>query len=231
MEDQSQSPYPTTRLVLVRHGESQVTVRRVVGGPRTCSGLSELGRRQAERLATRISETGEISADVIYSSGYPRARQTAEIIAVPLGLDVRVDEGFGEHDPGPDCDGLTFNEFVERHGMPDWESDPHAVTFPGGETVAGFQHRVGSTMRSVIERHLGASIVVVCHGGVIDAVVRTALRASPTGVFEMHTLNTSVTEMTLMAPGRWRLLRYNDSAHLAGLPGETPREDPGGAGT
>ena len=27
--------------------------------------------------------------------------------------------------------------------MPDWESDPHAMTFPGGETLAELHHRVG----------------------------------------------------------------------------------------
>jgi 2,3-bisphosphoglycerate-dependent phosphoglycerate mutase len=224
--DLSEQTCPPTRIVLIRHGESQVTVRRVVGGPRTCSGLSELGRRQAEHLARRLVETGEIHADVLYASGYRRALETAEIIAPALGLDVVVDEAFGEHDPGPDCDGLTFQEFVDRHGTPDWESDPHAVTFPGGETVAAFHLRVGAAMRAALERHQGATVVVVCHGGVVDAVLRSALRTSPTGVFEVHTLNTSLTELTLVAPGRWRLLRYNDTAHLAGLPAETPRHDP-----
>jgi 2,3-bisphosphoglycerate-dependent phosphoglycerate mutase len=216
-----------TRLVLVRHGESVATVSRRIGGHRTCAGLSPLGRRQAEALHDRLQATGEISADLLYSSGYPRAIQTAEVIAPALGdLPVTIDEGFGEHDPGPDCDGLTFQEFVDRHGTPDWESDPHAVTFPGGETVAAFHLRVGAAMRAALERHQGATVVVVCHGGVVDAVLRSALRTSPTGVFEVHTLNTSLTELTLVAPGRWRLLRYNDTAHLAGLPAETPRHDP-----
>ena len=35
-----------TRLVLVRHGESVATVDRFIGGVRTCTGLSDLGRQQ-----------------------------------------------------------------------------------------------------------------------------------------------------------------------------------------
>ena len=66
-----------TRLILVRHGESQVTVNRVIGGPRTCSGLSELGRQQAARLRERWAATPEFTADVVVSSAYPRARETA----------------------------------------------------------------------------------------------------------------------------------------------------------
>lgn len=214
------TPSPTelepTRLVLVRHGESLVTVGRVVGGIRTCTGLSPLGRRQAEALARRLVATGEIAADVLYSSAYPRAVETAETLRAALGVEeVRVEEGFGEHDPGPECDGLTFDEFVDRYGTPDWESDPFATTFPGGETLAAFHHRVGTTLHAVLGRHPGATVVVVCHGGVIDTVVRTALHTAASGSFELHTVNASLTELVRIRPGRWRLIRYNDAAHLA----------------
>ncbi len=213
-----------TRLILVRHGESEVTVRRVVGGPRSCVGLSGLGRRQAEALRDRLMATGEIRADVLMASTYPRAIETAEIIAPAFGeLTVERDAAFGEHDPGPQCDGLTFEEFVERHGRPDWESDPHAVTFPGGETVADFHHRVGLATSRLLRTYADATVVLACHGGVVDAVLRQALRTAATGGFEVHTLNTSLTELVHVQPGRWRLVRYNDVAHLAGLPTETPR--------
>ena len=219
--------HPPTRVVLVRHGESNVTVRRVVGGPRTCDGLSPLGVQQAERLRDRLADTGEIAASLLVSSAYPRARQTAEIIAPALGADVVVEEGFGEHDPGPDCDGMTFEEFVDRYGMPDWESDPHAVTFPGGETIAEFDLRVGATFARTVREHRGGTLVIVCHGGVVDGILRTALRAARTGVFELHTMNTSLTEIVHVRPDRWRLIRYNDAAHLAGLPAESPRTGDG----
>lgn len=205
---------PPTRLVLVRHGESQVTVRRVVGGPRTCSGLSERGVRQAELLAERLRHTGELTVDALYSSAYPRAVETAERLAPVLGADVRIETGFGEHDPGPECDGITFDEFVERHGMPDWEGDPYGTTFPGGETLAAFHHRIGSTLHEVLARHVGDTVMIVCHGGVIDFVMRFALRTPPTGVFELHTTNASLTELLQLRPGRWRLVRYDDRAHL-----------------
>lgn len=219
----SDDEFPQTRVVLVRHGESQVTVDRVIGGPRSCTGLSELGVRQAERLRDRLAETGEVAATHLFTSAYPRARETAEIIASAFGLDVLVEIGFGEHDPGPECDGLTFRDFVDRHGMPDWESDPFAETFPGGETIAAFDLRTGDAFSRTLAAHRGGTIVVVCHGGVIDGLMRFALRTARTGLFELHTVNTSLTEMVQVRPDRWRLLRYNDAAHLAGLPAETPR--------
>ena len=213
-----------TRVVLVRHGESKVTVSRVIGGPRTCTGLSPLGVEQSERLRDRLAETGELSdASVLLSSEYARAIETAEIFGPSLGLSAQTDGRFGEHDPGPVCDGLSFEEFVERYGMPDWHGDPHAVTFPDGETLATFHHRVGEALSEAVRRHTGGLVVVSCHGGVVDAAFRYLLRLPQTGAFELHTTNTSLTEFVQSKPGRWRLTRYNDAAHLAGLMKETPR--------
>jgi probable phosphoglycerate mutase len=219
------SDVPPTRLVLIRHGESVATINRVIGGFRTCSGLSPLGRRQAEQLRDRLARTGEIVADRLYASNYRRARETAEIIAPALGqLPVVEDAGFGEHDPGPECDGLTFDEFVERHGAGhDW-NDPFAATFPGGETIASFHHRLGVAAHRVISAHPGETIVVACHAGVVDGLLRQFLRLPSTGGFEIFTLNTSITEFIVVRPQVWRMMRYNDSAHLEGLPSETPRE-------
>ena len=215
-----------TRLVLVRHGESNVTVNRVIGGYRSCSGLSELGRQQADRLRERLTTTGEIAADVLISSNFPRAIETAEAIAPAFGNPtIEIDPGFGEHDPGPEIDGMTFAGYVERFGTPDW-TDPDVDVFPGGETVAAFHKRVGAALASTIETYHGASIVVACHGGVVDATFRHLLRTASTGSFELHTLNTSLTEFVSAPSGEWRLRRYNDAAHLHGLPAETPRTTP-----
>lgn len=215
-----------TRLILIRHGESAVTVKRVIGGPRSCSGLSELGRLQAHRLHDRLAATEELAGGVLISSAYPRAIQTAEIIADTVAGPVTVDAEFGEHDPGPTCDGMSFGEFLTTYGSPDWETDPHDVSFPGGETVAEFHHRVGRALARVVRQHAGCAIVVTCHGGVIDAGFRWLLGLPMTGRFELHTLNTSITELVRTRPDRWRLVRYNDAGHLAGLPIETPRADP-----
>lgn len=213
-----------TRLIYVRHGESNTTVARVIGGPRSCTGLSPLGVQQAERLRDRWKSAPEFVPDVIIASQFLRARQTAEIIAEAFGApQVVVDDGFGEHDPGPECDGMTMDVFVDRYGTGAWEDDPFGVTFPGGETLAGFQYRIGAAVRRVIDERPGQTVVVVCHGGVIDAVLRQALRTSPVGVFTINTLNTSITELELQRPHRWSLRRYGDVAHLAGLPASTRR--------
>jgi 2,3-bisphosphoglycerate-dependent phosphoglycerate mutase len=214
----------STTVVLIRHGESNVTVRRVIGGYRTCDGLSELGRQQAERLRDRLAETKELSPVSLIASNFRRAIETAEVIAPALGdVAVEVDAGFGEHDPGPEIDGMTFGAYVERFGQPDWSGDPHVDVFPGGETTAEFHLRVGQALSRAVRTHAGRTVVVSCHGGVVDAAFRHLLRTSPTGSFELQTVNTSITEFRRTASGAWRLVRYNDAAHLHGLPHESPR--------
>src|SRR3954469_6994201 len=212
-----------TRIVLIRHGESVSTVERRIGGVRTCGGLSPLGRKQDEALATRLARTGEIQADVLVSSTIRRAVETAEIIAPALGeLPIEQLAELGEHEPGPDCDGMTFDAFIERYGQPDWSGDPYLVGFPGGETLAGSKPRAAGALHQLVHEHEGKTIVVACHAGVVDAGLRSFLNLSMSGVFELSTTNTSITELVQNAP-RWRMLRYNDAAHLEGLPPETPR--------
>jgi probable phosphoglycerate mutase len=211
-----------TRLILIRHGESNTTVARRIGGYRTCSGLSALGRQQAERLRDRWAQHPEFEADVLLSSQFPRARETADIVAPALAsLPIIEDEGWGEHDPGVDCDGMSYDEFVKQFGGGWWEGDPFSTSFPGGETIAAFQFRVGQALRRTVEAYPGKVVVVACHGGVVDAVLRFTMKAPATGSFQIHTLNTSITEFELAEPHMWKLLRYNDTAHLMGLPAAT----------
>lgn len=220
MSDADSKPkYEPSRLVLVRHGESVATQQHFIGGPRTCRGLTDLGRQQAEALRSRWMSAPELQVDALIASHFPRAIQTAEIIAPALGhLPVEIVPGVGEHDPGPICDGLTYDEFGARYGKElDWE-DPFREYFEGGETMSAFHHRVATALHDVVNRHPGRTVVVVCHGGVVDVAFRSFLRMPIAGNFTLHTLNTSITSFERFKPRKWKLERYNDAAHLAGLP-------------
>ena len=67
----------------------------------------------------------------------------------------------------------------------------------------------------------------MCHGGVIDAAFRHYLSIGISGTFDLWTLNTSLTEFVVAEEGaRPQLRRYNDAAHLAGLPLKTVQARP-----
>ena len=75
-----------------------------------------------------------------------------------------------------------------------------------------------------VDAYEGKTVVIACHGGVIDAVLRLALKSPAMGAFEIHTLNTSITELSWSSATRGGSMRYNDSAHLAGLPAHTNQD-------
>jgi probable phosphoglycerate mutase len=215
------SPSPT-RLMLVRHGESNVTVRQVVGGERTCDGLSPLGVQQAEALRERFERGDEPPVDVVVASTLPRALQTASILAPALGdVPFVVDDELVEHRPGA-ADGVRFAEFAARFEVFDPREHPDRPLAPGGESLRAFYERVKVAMAHLVAQYRGSTVCVVCHGGVIDNALRDLLGVGLHAPFDLWTVNTSITELRLPPnDDRWTLLRYNDAAHLAGLPERT----------
>lgn len=210
-----------TTVVLVRHGESQVTVDQRVGGHKGCSGLSPRGRRQAEALRDRLQGSGLVrDATSLYASVLSRAIETARIIAPAVGsgrleveercelCELHVEEG----------DGLTWTEFVALYGRPPWESDPTVVLSPGSESWSGFVARAAGGLQDVADRHAGETAVVACHGGVIEASFSAwggLQRPAPGSLLRPE--NTALTIWSMDDRRAWRLERYNDCAHLDGL--------------
>ena len=207
----------STRLVLVRHGEARAAQQRVVGGERGCTGLTELGRRQAEMLRDRLSRTGEVRADVLLASTLPRAIETAQIIAPALGHpDIVSDCDLCELHPG-ECDTLGWDEYAERYGV-DMAAHPFEPMSPGGESLAEFNVRVGQALTRLSEEHEGRSMVVACHGGVVigSVICFLGLPTQRPPAADLLVTNTSITEWD-RRDGHWRLVRYNDAAHLVAM--------------
>ncbi len=220
-----------TRVILVRHGESVVSVQQVLGGMESCSGLSALGRRQTEALRDRWRHGGEPVVDALYSSAMPRALQTAEILNESLGgLPIQIDEDLEELRPG-EADGIRFDELEAHYGHIDLRSRPDRPMTPTTETSMGFHHRAARALERVLAANVAKTVLVACHGGVVDVAFRHFLDLSRRGNFDLYTVNTSLTEFhvddTGQERGRWRLKRYNDHAHLVGLPSRTQRTQSG----
>ena len=210
-----------TRITLIRHGESNVTVDRILGGEKSCTGLSDLGRNQAQALRDRLSNE-KTNINALYASTMPRAMETAKIIQPVLNVDeLLLDSELVEHRPG-DADGKHYDELEKLFGESDYYGRPHTSYATGAESLHGFHYRVSTALENLIGKHVGESVMIVCHGGVIDVALRQLLDLPRRGQFDLWTLNTSLTEFVVgdaeTKRGRWVLLRYNDHAHLAGLP-------------
>jgi probable phosphoglycerate mutase len=105
-----------TDLLLVRHGEAWCNLAGVAGGDRGCTGLTDQGREQAERLAVRLGALNdEWAVDALYATPRRRVRETAIPIAATLGLPVRVDAGLSGPTHGV-ADGMPWTEIRRTFG-------------------------------------------------------------------------------------------------------------------
>jgi probable phosphoglycerate mutase len=204
---------PATRLVLIRHAEPVAHVTRVVAGPKGCTGLTDLGREQATRLAPRLAH---IAPDVVTASVLRRAVETAEVVATSLGWAPPTEDcGLCEVHVG-ECDGEPVDDVVARNGYPTHDTP----LSPGGETIREFGTRVVQAMDRLASDHREQTTVVFTHGGFISAACYWFLRipwlsGQP---FHFDPVYTSITELVREEPdGPWLLHRYNDHAHLEGL--------------
>ncbi len=203
-----------TRVVLIRHGEADCNVAGRVGGPVGCTGLSDLGRQQADALRARLAHTNEL-ADVsaLYSSTLPRAKETLAIISSALPpLDPVADCDFCELHPGA-ADGLTWDDMISQFGGVDWDVDPEQEFSPGGESWSGMSRRVREALTRIGEQHAGQRIVIATHGGVIEHAMKWVQGCDDGVRLQLRTEHCSMMELELTAAGP-QLLRYNDRAPL-----------------
>jgi len=154
-----------TTLLLVRHGETDWNRDgRWQGGSDTR--LNDLGREQARELAEQLDG----SIDALYSSDLARARETAEIVAAKLGLEVQVDPRLRERSFGS-WEGLTMLEIEERFADSHrrWRAGEGAGA-DDAEAFEDFFARVTEFLADVLRLHPDEEVLVISHGGSIRVI-------------------------------------------------------------
>jgi len=200
-----------TRLLLLRHGQTELSAQRRYSG-RGNPALTEVGRRQADAVARYLAQRGGISA--VFSSPLQRAYDTAAAAAKALGLDVTVDDGLIETDFGA-WEGLTFAEAAERdpelHTR--WLRDT-ATTPPGGESFDAVLDRVLRVRERVIAAQQGATLLVVSHVTPIKMLLRLALDAGPGILYRLHLDLASLSIAEFYADGASSVRLVNQTGYL-----------------
>ncbi len=212
-------------LYLIRHGQSYVNLAEWDQGNRD-EGLTELGLRQAAALG-RWLPTLLPKVDVIYASTMLRARETVAEVAQAYSQEVVFEDRLREvgnnrmdHTPWPAGElPMQFSDY--------WASErPFSTITPGvagGETYMHFRTRVGMFVEQIIQEHPWETVVVVCHGGVVEAVFDHVFNIGPWRQAEVWMHNTAVTHFERLNPAprqeSWRLHFHNRVDHLLDLEG------------
>jgi len=212
-----------TRLLLVRHGESEYNSAHRFAG-HIDIGLTDTGRQQAQRLRHRL--VGE-RIDAVYCSDLQRARLTAEAALEGRNLAVTVCPELREIDYG-DVDGLPFAEIKRLH--PDLAAKISGsdldMAFPGGETFLEFVSRVDSFMEKLAGHASGDSVLVVAHGGPLRSLLCSLLSIGQASWWRFRIDNASLTIVDTYPQGAI-LSQLNETRYLVDAPepavGDSPR--------
>jgi 2,3-bisphosphoglycerate-dependent phosphoglycerate mutase len=199
-----------TRVVAVRHGETAWNVQTRIQGQLDI-GLNDAGRWQAQRLARALVDE---RFDAVYASDLQRTADTARAVAECNGLALRTEarlreRGFGEFE------GLTWAEVEQHHPESSrrWRERDTAFGPPGGETLAAFYERAVGALAAIAARHRGQHILIVTHGGVLDALYRAASRIALDAPRTWQLGNASINRV-LHGERGFTLVGWNDSFHL-----------------
>jgi len=206
-----------TRIIAVRHGETSWNADARIQGQRDI-GLNDTGRWQAQRVGQALAEE---AITAVYSRDLERAHATAQSISEVKGIPVIPHEGLRERSFGM-FEGKTFDEIHQawpehaqnwRKRIPEWQPPE------GGESLLQLRERVTRTLEQLAARHPGEQIVVVAHGGVLDALYRVATGQEVNSPRTWELPNGAINRL-LWTPQGFTLVGWSDTQHLDHAPAD-----------
>jgi probable phosphoglycerate mutase len=199
-----------TRLIAIRHGETAWNVDTRLQGHLDI-GLNDRGRWQAARVAQALAEE---PIEAIYASDLQRAWDTAGAIAEATGTPRQAQAGLRERSFGI-LQGKTHAEIEAdwpeqaqrwRQRDPQWAPE-------GGESLLALSQRIVQTTAELAARHMGGQIVLVAHGGVLDALYRAATGQALQAPRSWNLGNAAINRL-LWTPEGLTLVGWADTRHL-----------------
>jgi len=205
-----------TRLLLVRHGATQLTAENRFSGAVGVD-LSDEGRRQARSLAERLADD-PICA--VYCSPLSRTVETAEIVAKPHRMEPVRRDGLREISHGR-WEGLTRDEVEARFPgeYEAWEADPFTFAPEGGESGLAVLARALPVIRETVLAHEGTNVLVVSHKATLRIVLSSLLGFDARGYRDrLDQSPACLNVVDFKDPVRSRLMLFNDVSHYQDQP-------------
>lgn len=207
------------RIYFIRHGEGQDNVARKFSSTWMDHSLTERGKLQA-------LQTGQYLAgkhiDGIFCSPMKRARETAQIIAGQMEMELTVLNDFRELNVG----GLEGKDFTDEnwviyHNVTNqWYAGNPRASFSNGEDYVKVWERTRRAYLKILQNYDNNHFVIVGHGGIFAAtlkefVSRLDIRWLQNAIY----YNCAITEMEMEIVNgelRGRIVRWSDNHHLSG---------------
>ncbi|WP_280491004.1 histidine phosphatase family protein [Nocardia asiatica] len=201
----------TGRLILVRHGETEGNVAKLLDTRIPGLPLTERGAAQAKTFGEGLLRPPK----VLFSSAALRARQTASYIEAATGVAAMVLDGLHEVQAG-DLEGQhgeeahrTFQRIYRA-----WHEGDLMRRVPGGESAQDVLDRYLPVLAELRNTYLTpdddshGDVMVVSHGAAMRLVGRTLADVRPPFTTNNHLDNTETIELVPMPDGGWECIRW-----------------------
>jgi broad specificity phosphatase PhoE len=204
-----------TEIFLVRHGETAWNAGEIFRGRADIS-LNEKGIVQAKLLGDYLKKS---RLEAVYSSPLQRAVSTAERIAGPHSLDVKIEPALIDMDYG-EWQGMPLTEVKKIYEKLyiKWKASPEKVKFPGGDSLDDVRSRAITAVNKIVKKHKG-SVVLVSHR-VVNKVLICALLGLDNSRFWNIRQETCGISSFLYEEDEFILTKHNDTSFLGNSSGE-----------
>ncbi|WP_264072167.1 histidine phosphatase family protein [Mycolicibacterium komossense] len=196
----------STRLVLIRHGQTPANIAEQLDTVAPGAGLTELGHLQAAAMPSAL--IGQ-PIEAIYVSPLVRTHQTATPLARARGLVPRALDGLREVSAG-ERNGEHGTDLVRRYHrtIMSWTDGAQDRLF-GGENGPEFLARYDGALLAICASGV-SDAVVVSHGSAMRCwAAARAENITPAFARENVLSNTGTITVERTAQGGWRVLDWN----------------------
>ena len=208
------------KLYLVRHGESKANFKKVHQS--ALEPLSEIGKKQALFVAERFRN---LPVDLVLTSPYTRARQTAEEIKTVVTAPVEVTDLLRETRKPSAFVGKKLNDpsLSQAKTIMKQNSADIGFRYADEDTFVEIRERANQLLKFVLTKEKNY-IILVTHGDFLRMVLSVMMFGNAVtpkehqNVFSFYqTNNTGITICEYTKDKNWRLLTFNDHSHLEEL--------------
>jgi broad specificity phosphatase PhoE len=200
-----------TKLILVRHGETETNIQGKIHKFSDPEQLNLNGELQIKKTSGALKKYEPVA---VYTSRETRALQSAEIISATLNVPMFTVDGLEERNWG-NYAGLSFQEIKLRAGM-DKMSFEDRYTFhpPNGESWKEVEARLLKALDHILAANKDKTVILVTHGGSIRTLMPTLMNIDRIESYKYDPENASISIFDYENK-KFEKVVYNDTSHLS----------------
>ena len=211
-----------TKLILVRHGESEANFKRICGG-QTDFPLTDLGRRQADSAGEALKN---VKIDYVYASDLSRAYETAQIIIKHHNLEIIKDVRLREIHRG----------IFESRYLKDLEKEypeqfyvlmnnkPYA-DIEGGESTEQVQERVYEAIAEIAQKHPDKTVLIAFHATALRYFCAKIMGIAKKDIItELPLCKNAALTYVNYENGNFDIIKYDEHEHIKNIESQFNQE-------